>query len=109
MFHLSAAARTSSLAAAALVAEGRSRSEGFAAVRSLRGAGEGGTGAAHPVAVAGAARECHTQDIARSLEAGRPGQGREAAGADYEAAAGDRAEGEDKTVVDENVAGYELG
>ena len=73
--------------AAALVAAGRSRSEGFAAVRSLRGAGEGGTGAAHPVAVAGAARGDRTQDIARSLEAGRPDRDREAAGADFEAAA----------------------
>ena len=109
MFHQSAAARTSSLAAAAFVAAGRSRSEGFAAVRSLRGAGEGGTGAAHPGAVAGAAREYHTQDIARSLEAGRPDRDREAAGADFEAAAGDRAEGERKTAADEYVAGYELG
>ena len=110
MFHQSAAAQISSLAAAALVAAGRSRSEGFAAVRSLRGAGEGGTGAAHPVAVAGAARGDRTQDIARSLEAGRPDRDREAAGADFEAAAADdRVEGEDKTVVDENFAGYELG
>ena len=105
MFHQSAAARTSSLAAAALVAAGRGRSEGFGAVRSLRVVGEGGTGAAHPVAVAGAAREYHTQDKARSLEANRPGRDLEAAGADYEAAAGDRAEGERKTAADEYVAG----
>ena len=61
------------------------------------------------MAVAGAALRDHTPDRDHSLEAGRPDRDREAVGADFEAAADDWAEREDKIVVDENVAGYELG